>query len=155
MTTTVSSSCSTGKETLATPRSDLGRSALTHRRRAPAPDPTAAAAHLPWHPPAPPVATALVISLVRVLVSVGPYSGQGVAPKFGDYEAQRHWMELTLHLPSSDCLGLTLGAITGVLARNELVAAALFSLSINHKQIVSLLIESGVDINLRNCRGQD
>ncbi|KAG8050972.1 hypothetical protein GUJ93_ZPchr0009g1360 [Zizania palustris] len=91
------------------------------------------------HPPAPPVATALVISLaallVRVLVSVGPYSGQGVAPKFGDYEAQRHWMELTLHLPSSDCLGLTLGAITGVLAGNELVAAALFSLSINHKQM--------------------
>uniref|UniRef100_A0A0D9VTL4 Alpha-1,3-glucosyltransferase n=1 Tax=Leersia perrieri TaxID=77586 RepID=A0A0D9VTL4_9ORYZ len=73
--------------------------------RAPAPDPPAAA-HLPWHPPAPPVSTAALISLaallVRVLVSVGPYSGQGVAPKFGDYEAQRHWMELTLHLPSSD-----------------------------------------------------
>ncbi|KAG8057160.1 hypothetical protein GUJ93_ZPchr0002g24821 [Zizania palustris] len=34
MTTTASSSCSTGKETLATPRSDLGRSALTDRRRA-------------------------------------------------------------------------------------------------------------------------
>jgi len=49
---------------------------------------------------------ALLISLaallVRVLVSVGPYSGQGAAPKFGDYEAQRHWMELTLHLPPSD-----------------------------------------------------
>ncbi|KAL5218925.1 hypothetical protein ABZP36_019609 [Zizania latifolia] len=75
------------------------------KKPAPAPD-LATAAHLPWHPPAPPVATALLISLaallVRVLVSVGPYSGQGVAPKFGDYEAQRHWMELTLHLPSSD-----------------------------------------------------
>jgi alpha-1,3-glucosyltransferase len=35
-------------------------------------------------------------------------------------------------------LGLTLGAIAGVLSGNELVAAALFSLSINHKQ-VSLL----------------
>ncbi|KAG8048540.1 hypothetical protein GUJ93_ZPchr0009g1804 [Zizania palustris] len=34
MTTTASSSCSIGKETLDTPRSDLGRSALTHRRRA-------------------------------------------------------------------------------------------------------------------------
>ncbi|KAG8080085.1 hypothetical protein GUJ93_ZPchr0007g4594 [Zizania palustris] len=34
MTTIVSSSCSTGKETLATPQSDLGRSALTDRRRA-------------------------------------------------------------------------------------------------------------------------
>lgn len=25
--------------------------------------------------------------------------GQGTPPMFGDYEAQRHWMELTLHLP--------------------------------------------------------
>uniref|UniRef100_A0A0E0LHH0 Alpha-1,3-glucosyltransferase n=1 Tax=Oryza punctata TaxID=4537 RepID=A0A0E0LHH0_ORYPU len=157
-------------------------------------DPPGGAAHLPWHhPPAPPVPTALLISLaallVRVLVSVGPYSGQGVAPKFGDYEAQRHWMELTIHLPSSDwyrntsandlaywgldypplsayqsrlhglllnaslpdanwggenggldvynciSLGLTLGAIAGVLSGKELVAAALFSLSINHKQM--------------------
>ncbi|KAG8065802.1 hypothetical protein GUJ93_ZPchr0004g39296 [Zizania palustris] len=107
MTTTVSSSCSTGKETLATPRSDLGRSALTHRGghppqiRPPPPPPTSHGTRRRQ-----PVATALVISLaallVRVLVSVGPYSGQGVAPKFGDYEAQRHWMELTLHLPSSD-----------------------------------------------------
>ena len=71
-----------------------------------APDPSVAAARLPWHPPAPPVPTAVLISLaallVRVLVSVGPYSGQGAAPKFGDYEAQRHWMELTLHLTPSD-----------------------------------------------------
>ena len=25
--------------------------------------------------------------------------GQGTPPMFGDYEAQRHWMELTNHLP--------------------------------------------------------
>jgi alpha-1,3-glucosyltransferase len=25
--------------------------------------------------------------------------GQGTPPMFGDYEAQRHWMELTIHLP--------------------------------------------------------
>ena len=25
--------------------------------------------------------------------------GQGIPPMFGDYEAQRHWMELTNHLP--------------------------------------------------------
>ncbi|KAK3147348.1 hypothetical protein QOZ80_3BG0281250 [Eleusine coracana subsp. coracana] len=72
----------------------------------PAPDPPVTAARLPWQHPVPPVPTALLISfaalLVRVLVSVGPYSGQGTAPKFGDYEAQRHWMELTIHLPPSD-----------------------------------------------------
>lgn len=27
-------------------------------------------------------------------------TGQGTPPMFGDYEAQRHWMELTRHLPT-------------------------------------------------------
>ena len=26
-------------------------------------------------------------------------SGQGVPPMFGDYEAQRHWQEITVNLP--------------------------------------------------------
>ncbi|KAG0279350.1 Glucosyltransferase-like protein [Linnemannia exigua] len=37
--------------------------------------------------------------LVRWIVGLGPYSGQGTPPRFGDYEAQRHWMELTIHKP--------------------------------------------------------
>ncbi|KAK3830083.1 MAG: dolichyl pyrophosphate Man9GlcNAc2 alpha-1,3-glucosyltransferase [Linnemannia elongata] len=37
--------------------------------------------------------------LVRWVVGLGPYSGQGVPPRFGDYEAQRHWMELTINRP--------------------------------------------------------
>ncbi|KAG0346524.1 Glucosyltransferase-like protein [Podila minutissima] len=36
---------------------------------------------------------------VRWAVSLGPYSGFATPPRFGDYEAQRHWMELTLHRP--------------------------------------------------------
>uniref|UniRef100_A0A804R7U0 Alpha-1,3-glucosyltransferase n=2 Tax=Zea mays TaxID=4577 RepID=A0A804R7U0_MAIZE len=36
-------------------------------------------------------------------------------------------------------LGLTLGAIAGVLSRNELIAAALFTLAINHKQVHTIL----------------
>jgi hypothetical protein len=28
------------------------------------------------------------------------FVGQGTPPMFGDYEAQRHWMELTNHLPT-------------------------------------------------------
>jgi alpha-1,3-glucosyltransferase len=28
-------------------------------------------------------------------------SGYADPPKFGDYEAQRHWMEITLNLPPS------------------------------------------------------
>ncbi|MBA0740531.1 hypothetical protein Gogos_013726 [Gossypium gossypioides] len=40
--------------------------------------------------------------LVRVAVGLHPYSGAGTPPKFGDYEAQRHWMETTLNLPSKD-----------------------------------------------------
>ncbi|KAA3454663.1 putative dolichyl pyrophosphate Man9GlcNAc2 alpha-1,3-glucosyltransferase [Gossypium australe] len=40
--------------------------------------------------------------LVRVAVGLHPYSGAGTPPKFGDYEAQRHWMEITLNLPPKD-----------------------------------------------------
>ncbi len=29
-------------------------------------------------------------------------AGAGSPPRFGDYEAQRHWMELTLHTPISE-----------------------------------------------------
>ncbi|KAF8407821.1 hypothetical protein HHK36_006957 [Tetracentron sinense] len=39
---------------------------------------------------------------VRVAVSLHPYSGAGNAPKYGDYEAQRHWMEITLNLPARE-----------------------------------------------------
>ncbi|KAF8158135.1 ALG6, ALG8 glycosyltransferase family-domain-containing protein [Crassisporium funariophilum] len=38
-------------------------------------------------------------TLVKFAIGLGSYSGQGLPPMFGDYEAQRHWMELTLHLP--------------------------------------------------------
>ncbi|KAI9509204.1 glycosyltransferase family 57 protein [Russula earlei] len=44
--------------------------------------------------------TLLASVLVRWCVGLGSYSGQGTPPMFGDYEAQRHWMELTNHLPT-------------------------------------------------------
>jgi hypothetical protein len=37
-------------------------------------------------------------NLVRI-PSLTPL-GEGIPPMFGDYEAQRHWMELTNHLPT-------------------------------------------------------
>ncbi|XP_010278445.1 PREDICTED: probable dolichyl pyrophosphate Man9GlcNAc2 alpha-1,3-glucosyltransferase isoform X2 [Nelumbo nucifera] len=40
--------------------------------------------------------------LVRVAVSIHPYSGAGDPPKYGDYEAQRHWMEITLNTPAKE-----------------------------------------------------
>lgn len=40
--------------------------------------------------------------LVRYAVSLNGYSGAGVPPMFGDYEAQRHWMEITINLPIGD-----------------------------------------------------
>ena len=43
----------------------------------------------------------LLAVLLRVLTSGHPYSGQHSPPIYGDYEAQRHWMELTLHLPAT------------------------------------------------------
>ncbi|KAI0822226.1 glucosyltransferase [Trametes gibbosa] len=36
---------------------------------------------------------------VKWAVGLASYSGQGTPPMYGDYEAQRHWMELTIHLP--------------------------------------------------------
>ncbi|KAI0304350.1 ALG6, ALG8 glycosyltransferase family-domain-containing protein [Multifurca ochricompacta] len=42
--------------------------------------------------------TLLASALVRWCIGLGSYSGQGTPPMFGDYEAQRHWMELTNHL---------------------------------------------------------
>ncbi|SPO25975.1 related to ALG6 - glucosyltransferase [Ustilago trichophora] len=43
----------------------------------------------------------LVAFLVRWMVGRGDWSGRGVEPMHGDFEAQRHWIELTLHLPTS------------------------------------------------------
>jgi len=34
--------------------------------------------------------------------SPASFAGFGVAPHYGDYEAQRHWMEITVHLPASE-----------------------------------------------------
>lgn len=44
----------------------------------------------------------LVAVLLRWCVSLHPYSGQNSPPMFGDYEAQRHWMEITRILPLQD-----------------------------------------------------
>lgn len=47
-------------------------------------------------------ALCLVAALLRAVVGLHPYSGMHTPPKFGDYEAQRHWMEITTNLPASD-----------------------------------------------------
>lgn len=39
--------------------------------------------------------------LLRAAIGLGGYSGKATPPMFGDFEAQRHWMELTIHLPIS------------------------------------------------------
>ncbi|RUS31418.1 hypothetical protein BC938DRAFT_477858 [Jimgerdemannia flammicorona] len=48
--------------------------------------------------------TLLFVMYVRWAVALNPYSGAATPPMYGDYEAQRHWMELTLHVPISQCL---------------------------------------------------
>lgn len=40
--------------------------------------------------------------LLKALTGLYGYSGEHDPPKFGDYEAQRHWMELTTNLPVSE-----------------------------------------------------
>lgn len=49
-----------------------------------------------------PVLVLLVAVLLRWCVSLHPYSGEGRPPMFGDYEGQRHWMEITRNLPLQD-----------------------------------------------------
>ena len=39
---------------------------------------------------------------VRAMMSMHPHSGQSSPPMYGDYEAQRHWQEVTVNLPISD-----------------------------------------------------
>ena len=39
---------------------------------------------------------------VRAMMSMHPHSGQASPPMYGDYEAQRHWQEVTVNLPLSD-----------------------------------------------------
>ncbi|RZC33471.1 Alg6 Alg8 domain containing protein [Asbolus verrucosus] len=41
----------------------------------------------------------LVAVLLRVCTTLHPYSGEANPPLYGDYEAQRHWMEITTNLP--------------------------------------------------------
>ncbi|KAF4714706.1 Glucosyltransferase-like protein [Perkinsus olseni] len=70
--------------------------------------------HMVGHPPASPsepapslssVLTCVLMASTLLRVAVGPHqphSGQGQPPMYGDYEAQRHWMELTLHTPMKE-----------------------------------------------------
>lgn len=44
----------------------------------------------------------LVAIFFRLLVALHSYSGMGVPPVFGDFEAQRHWMEITINVPLKD-----------------------------------------------------
>jgi len=39
---------------------------------------------------------------VRAMMSIHPHSGQGTPPMYGDFEAQRHWQEITVNLPLKD-----------------------------------------------------
>ncbi|OII72139.1 glucosyltransferase [Cryptosporidium ubiquitum] len=41
----------------------------------------------------------LIGILLRMLIGFSEYSGQLDPPKFGDFEAQRHWIEITTNLP--------------------------------------------------------
>jgi len=40
--------------------------------------------------------------VVRYGVSLWPHSGQDSPPLYGDYEAQRHWQEITVNIPVKD-----------------------------------------------------
>lgn len=43
----------------------------------------------------------MIAVLFRWLVSLHDYSGKSKTPMYGDYEAQRHWMEVTVSIPTT------------------------------------------------------
>lgn len=43
----------------------------------------------------------IFIGLFRWATGIWGYSGRGIPPMHGDFEAQRHWMEVTQHTPVS------------------------------------------------------
>lgn len=45
---------------------------------------------------------ATIAILTKWMVGYFPYSGKSKPPMYGDYEAQRHWMEITTNLPAKD-----------------------------------------------------
>ena len=47
------------------------------------------------------VAIAVFALVTRIFMSTNSYSGRDTPPRFGDYEAQRNWMSLTLNAPLS------------------------------------------------------
>lgn len=52
--------------------------------------------------PLPGIPLAVAFILLRAAVGLHPHSGEGTPPMYGDYEAHRHWMELTAALPPRD-----------------------------------------------------
>jgi alpha-1,3-glucosyltransferase len=49
-----------------------------------------------------PIGLISIAILIRWLVAQFPHSGYQKPPMYGDYEAQRHWMEITTNLPVKD-----------------------------------------------------
>jgi hypothetical protein len=44
----------------------------------------------------------IIISIsitIRYLIGLWGYSGYNIPPMYGDFEAQRHWMEITISIP--------------------------------------------------------
>ena len=39
----------------------------------------------------------IISVLIRYTIALGPHSGENTPPMYGDYEAQRHWMEITIN----------------------------------------------------------
>ena len=44
----------------------------------------------------------IFVILLKIIVGLYGYSGEKAYPKYGDFEAQRHWMELTIYLKPED-----------------------------------------------------
>ncbi|ULU04295.1 hypothetical protein L3Y34_017228 [Caenorhabditis briggsae] len=54
---------------------------------------------VPWNQSLTTITTLAVLICFQIAISLNPHSGESQPPMYGDYEAQRHWMEITFNLP--------------------------------------------------------
>lgn len=47
------------------------------------------------------ISAILISTVLKWTTGLYGWSGKGIDPMYGDFEAQRHWIEITLHLPTS------------------------------------------------------
>ena len=69
--------------------------------------------------------------LLRITLGYHPHSGSATPPLFGDYEAQRHWMEITYNLPIRQWYGVRMSTIAHFISFRYLLLNSFYGSFLN------------------------